>query len=149
MESAIIAPIIALFPFMSRFQTWYHAHSPRGQWTLGCAGVIFVVTLCLYALGLFSYVARPQLTLKPPAATIVLAVPTIAAVPTYPAATAQATFVLPVSTLDSTPTQAPIPTRAPPTITPTPTLGFGASPAAETTTPNATLFFELSQTRTP
>jgi len=133
---------------MSRFQTWYHAHSSRGQWALGCAGVIFVVTLCLYGLGLFSYIARPALTVKPPAATIVLAIPTIEQA-TFAPPTVPPTFALPGSTLDATPTQAPIPTRAPPSETPLPTLGPGESPAVFTTTPNATLFFELAQTPQP
>lgn len=133
---------------MTRFQNWFRAQSPRGQWAVGCAGVAVVVSVCLYSLGLASYFARPTLVATPPAATIVMAMPTVER-PTFTIPTAAPTFALPASTLQATPTQAPIPTRAPPTETPTPLLGPDGLPLPITGTPDATLFFQLAQTPQP
>lgn len=134
---------------MTRFQRWFNAQTPRGQWSAGCAGVIAVIALCLYGLGLFSYVARPTLVAIPPVATVVYTVPAVAP-PTFVVPTAAPpTFALPGSTLVATPTQAPIPTRSPPTETPTPLLGPDGLPIPLTTTPDATQAFELSQTPQP
>jgi len=134
---------------MSRFQNWFRAQSSRGQWLAGCAGVAVVISICLYSLGLASYFARPTLVATPPVATIVMVIPTVAR-PTFVVPTAAPpTFALPVSTLPATPTQAPIPTRAPPTETPTPLLGPDGLPIPITETPDATLFFQLAQTPQP
>lgn len=134
---------------MSRLSNWFHAQPPRKQWLAGCASVAGVVTLCLYGMGLFSFLARPTLVATPAAATVVFAIPTTQPRPTFSVPTAAPTFVLPGSTLIATPTQAPIPTRAPPTETPTLLLGPDGSPIPFTATPDATLFFQLSQTRQP
>lgn len=131
---------------MTRFQRWFHAQTPRGQWAAGCAGIVAVVSLCLYGLGLFSYFARPTLVATPPVATIIFDIATVER-PTFAVPTVRPTFALPGSTLVSTPTQAPIPTRAPPTETPTPILGPDGLPI--TATPDATQAFELSQTPPP
>ncbi|MCC7165794.1 MAG: hypothetical protein IT331_25075 [Anaerolineae bacterium] len=133
---------------MTRFQNWFRAQPPRGQWVVGCAGVAVVVSVCLYSLGLASFLARPALIATPPAATIVMAVPTVER-PTFVAPTVAPTFILPASTLQATPTQAPIPTRAPPTETPTPLLGPDGLPLPITDTPDATLYFQLAQTPQP
>lgn len=134
---------------MTRFRNWFRTLSPRGQWGAGCAGIVIVITACLYSLGLFSYLVRPTLVTTPPAATIVFVIPTPVPRPTFAAPTSPPTLVLPGSTLPATPTQAPIPTRAPPTDTPTPLLGPDGLPLPTTTTPDATLFFELAQTPQP
>jgi hypothetical protein len=133
---------------MSRIFRWFNAQSPRGQWVAGCAGVLGIVSLCLYSLGLISYLARPQIVTTPPAATVVLTVSTVVR-PTFAAPTVLPTLALPGSTLESTPTQAPIPTRAPPTETPTLLLGPDGSPIPFTATPDATLFFQFAQTPRP
>ncbi len=139
---------------MTRFSNWFKTRSPRGQWAAGCVGVVTIVMSCLYFLGLASYLARPTLLTTPPAATIVIVIPTVQR-PTFAAPTAPPTFVLPGATLPATPTQAPIPTRAPPTETPAFILDPNGTPitvtpiADETATPDATLFFQLSQTRQP
>jgi len=133
---------------MIRFQRWFAAKSPRGQWTLGCAGVLGVVALCLYGLGIASYFARPSLVATPSVSTVVFAISTIER-PTFAAPTPAPTLVLPGSTLVATPTQAPIPTRAPPTETPTLPLGPDGNPVTLTPTPDATQFFQLAQTPQP
>lgn len=123
---------------MSRLRYWFHSLSPRGQWTAGCVGVVLIVTGCLYVLGLTSFVMRPVLVATPPPATVVLALPTLAPPPTITAPTAPPTLDLPASTLVATPTQAPIPTRAPTstaTITPTLILDANGTPIFLTVTP--------------
>lgn len=119
---------------MNRFRNWFHALSSRRQWATGCAGIIFVVTLCLYSLGFVSLMVRPTLVATPPPATVVLQIPTVA-LPTYIIPTAPPTLNLPASTLEATPTQAPIPTRAPtntPTETPTFMLDANGTPIVPT-----------------
>jgi hypothetical protein len=135
---------------MNRLKRWFGTRSPRGQWTAGCAGVLAVISLCLYSLGLVSYIMRPTLVATPSVATVVFAVPTVSR-PTFAAATVPPTLALPGSTLEATPTQAPIPTNAPPTETETPTLALDANgnPIPITTTPDATEFFHLAQTAQP
>lgn len=97
---------------------------------------MLVVTACLYGLGLMSFLARPTLLATPPAATVLIQIPTIAP-RTVVAPTALPTLNLPGSTLVATPTQAPIPTRAPtntPTITPTLLLDENGTPIFPTET---------------
>jgi hypothetical protein len=122
---------------MNRLRNWFNALSSRRQWTAGCAGIVLIVTGCLYVLGLVSFVIRPTLVATPPPATLVLKVPTVAH-PTLIFPTAPPTLVLPVSTLVATPTQAPIPTNAPtntPTETPTLLLDANGTPIFPTATP--------------
>lgn len=133
---------------MNRFNRWFGAQSPRGQWAVGCAGVLGIIALCLYGLGLVSYIVRPTLVSKPSVATVVFAVPTVER-PTFAAATVLPTLALPGSTLVATPTQAPIPTYSPPTATETPTLALDANGNPITTTPDATQFFQAAQTPKP
>ena len=113
--------------FMNRLRNWFHALTPRRQWATGCAGVVLLVTSCLYGLGVFSFFVRPTLVATPPPATVVMQIPTLV-VPTYVPPTAPPTLFLPASTLIATPTQAPIPTRAPPTETPTLMLDANGTP---------------------
>ncbi len=98
---------------------WFAAQSPRGQLYSGCL-VILVLTSCLlYSLGAASLIIRPYLFPSPVAVTTVIPIvrpPTLAPTPTP---LPPSTLALPGSTLVATPTQAPIPTRAP-TDTPTP-----------------------------
>jgi hypothetical protein len=134
---------------MSRLSNWFEVQSPRKQWAAGCAGIVGVVALCLYGLGLVSYMVRPTLVATPPAATVVFVISTLQPRPTFSPPTIPPTFALPGSTLPATPTQAPIPTRAPPTETPTLVLGPDGSPIPFTATPDATVFFQLAQTPQP
>lgn len=140
-----IAPIILKFPVMARFQNWFRKQSTRGQWAVGCAGIVLVTTACLYSLGLVSYFVRPTLLAAPPAATIVFAIPTVER-PTFVVPTVRPTIVLPGSTLEATPTQAPIPTRAPPTETPFFILDPNGTPITITPLPSTTPTFENTQT---
>lgn len=118
-------------------RSWFHALTPRRQWAAGCAGIVLLVALCLYSLGLVSFLVRPVLVATPPPATVVLQIPTVAQ-PTFVMPTAPPTLALPGSTLVATPTQAPIPTRAPtntPTETPTLLLDANGTPIFPTATP--------------
>lgn len=123
---------------MTRFANWFSALSPRGQSAVGCAGILAVVALCLYGLGLVSFVVRPALVTTPPPSTVVVSIPTVAR-PTFVPPTALPTLILPASTLEATPTQAPIPTRAPDTPTPEVTIDPNATPEPVTVTPEGTL----------
>lgn len=106
---------------MSRLLSWLDARSPLGQWVASCLGIITIVTVCLYTLGLGSYLIRPSLAAPTqPPATVVITLPTVPLeTPVTP--TLFPTLDLPGSTLEATPTQAPVPTRLP-TSTPTPVL---------------------------
>ena len=122
---------------MMRLRNWFHALTPRRQWAAGCAVVVLIVASCLYGLGLTSYVVRPTLVATPPLATVVMQIPTVA-LPTYVSPTVPPTLDLPASTLVATPTQAPIPTRAPtntPTITTTLQLDANGTPIFPTVSP--------------
>ncbi|MBI4674371.1 MAG: hypothetical protein HY741_22230 [Chloroflexi bacterium] len=122
---------------MTRLQNWFNTQSPRRQWAAGCAGIVLIVALCLYSLGLVSLLVRPALVATPPPATVVLQMPTVVQ-PTFVLPTAPPTLALPGSTLIATPTQAPIPTRAPtntPTETPTLLLDENGTPIFPTVTP--------------
>lgn len=123
---------------MIRFQNWFRTRSPRGQWAAGCAGVVLVVTVCLYGLGIASYFTRPLLVTTPAAATVVFAIPTLSPRPTFAPPTIPPTLALPGSTLQATPTQAPIPTRAPPTETPLTILDPNGTPITVTPSPSET-----------
>lgn len=121
---------------MLRLRNWFHTLSLRQQWATGCAGIVVMVTACLYGLGLVSYFARPALLATPPPATVLFQIPTLAP-QTILAPTAPPTLNLPASTLVATPTQAPIPTRAPTntaTITPTLELDANGTPIFPTLT---------------
>lgn len=134
---------IACVSFMIRFQNWFHAQSPRGQWVAGCAGIVVVITLCLYGLGLFSYVARLTLVATPLVETVVITLPTVPQRPTFSPSSIPPTLALPGSTLQATPTQAPIPTRAPPTETPLFILDPNGTPITVTPLPSETPVFGL------
>lgn len=131
---------------MTRFKLWYQSQSPRGQWIAGCAGVILIIAICLYGLGLFGYLARPILVSKPSSATVVVAIPTPVQAATFVPPTAPPTLALPNSTLLATPTQAPIPTRAPPTETPLFILDENGTPITITPLPSTTPGLEVTQT---
>jgi len=121
---------------MLRLRNWFYALSQRQQWVVGCAGVILIISGCLYGLGLISFIARPALLATPPPATVLIQRPTIAPSVIF-APTAPPTLQLPTSALVATPTQAPIPTRAPtntPTITPTLELDANGTPIFPTLT---------------
>ncbi|MBI5030533.1 MAG: hypothetical protein HZB51_08395 [Chloroflexi bacterium] len=111
--------------------------SPNQQVAYGCLIIILIGTATLYCVGTFAMVMRPSLATRPPTPTQVI-LPTL--VPTLtPVAP---TFInLPKGTLISTPTQAPIPTREPPTLTPTVDLTNPAPTLSVTTT--------ITVTRTP
>lgn len=132
---------------MTRFQNWFQTRSPRGQWAMSCAGVVAIVSFCLYGLGLASYVARPLLVTTPPMATVVFVFPTAEPRPTILFPTAPPTFALPGSTLEATPTQAPLPTRAPPTATTEFILDPEGTPM--TVTPSPELTSLANETQTP
>lgn len=117
---------------MTRFRNWFQARSPRGQWAVGCAVTVLVVTLCLYSLGFASFLVRPALVTTPPPETVVVSIPTAVVRPTFAPPTAPPSIILPGSTLEATPTQAPIPTRVPPTNTPLYILDPGGTPVTIT-----------------
>jgi hypothetical protein len=93
---------------------WITSLSPAQQLGYGCVGVMMVGALVLYCLAGAAWVARPALLQRPPTPTELVR-PTLAPTPTQ---IVQPTIgSLPRTTLVATPTQAPIPTREPPTPT--------------------------------
>lgn len=125
---------------MNCIQRWFEAQSPLGQWAAGCAIVIAIVSLCLYGLGLTGFLLRPILVTTPPAATVVINIPTVIRQPPS-SPTALPTLLLPGSTLEPTPTQAPVPTPVPtdtPTIVPLPLVTIELTATAETLSPQVT-----------
>ena len=103
----------------------------------GCLITVIAGALVMYCAGTISIVLRPALLQHSTATEIVH--PTLVSTPTQ----AAPTFMnLPAGTLQATPTQAPIPTREPATITPTvdltnpaptPTAKASGAPATRTT----------------
>jgi len=100
----------------------------------GCLGVIFIATAMLYCVGTLSLIVRPAFQRTP---TIT---PTTRPTQTMTATLGPPTLInLPRGTLLATPTQAPIPTRETPTLTPTVDLTNPAPVITGTVTVTATL----------
>lgn len=95
-------------------QGWFSNLTPTQQLGYGCIAIVVFGALVLYCAGTISILVRPFLSQRATPTDIIR--PTLQATPTQ----AHPTFIiLPPGTLLATPTQAPIPTREPPTITPT------------------------------
>jgi hypothetical protein len=93
---------------------WLSRLSPNQLLGYGCLLTVIAGALVMYCAGTISLVLRPTLLQRSTPTEIVH--PTTVATPTQ----AAPTFMnLPPGTLKATPTQAPIPTREPPTVTPT------------------------------
>lgn len=127
-------------------------HTRRGFWdlpphhqiTYGCLGVVLIATTVLYCVGFFSVMIRSSF---PQPAT-----PTLALIPTTaPSATLgpPTLITLPRGTLIATPTQAPIPTRETPTLTPTVDLTNPAPTLTGTITGTVRATLTITGTRTP
>jgi len=94
-------------------RSWLFSLSPGQQLGYGCLVIAIVGAMVLYCGGTISLLARPLLQRSTPTE---LVRPTLVPTPTQ----AQPTFInLPPGVLLATPTQGPIPTREPPTPTPT------------------------------
>jgi hypothetical protein len=107
----------------------------------GCLVIAVITIAVLYCVGSISFIVRPSLLERPATPTVVprtvLAAPPTQALPTL--------IDLPRGTLQATPTQAPIPTREPATLTPT---IDPANPAPViTTTITSTLRVTITPTR--
>jgi len=114
-------------------RSWLASLSPNHQGDLGqqlgygCLVIVIAGTLVLYCAGTISLVARPLLLQRSTPTELVR--PTLVPTPTQ----APTTFInLPPGTLLATPTQGPIPTREPPTVTPTVDLTNPAPTASVT-----------------
>jgi hypothetical protein len=93
---------------------WLSRFSTNQLLGYGCLITIIAGAMVMYCAGTISIVLRPTLLQRSTPTEIVH--PTLISTPTQ----AVPTFLnLPPGTLQATPTQAPIPTREPPTITPT------------------------------
>jgi len=117
--------------------------SPNQQVGYGCLAIILIGTAVLYCAGSVSWFVRPSLLDRPPTPTFI-APATLAPTPTQ----VLPTFInIPKGTLVSTPTQAPIPTREPATLTPTVDLTNPAPTVSITATNSLTRTVTLTPTR--
>ncbi len=108
-------------------RSWLASLSLNQQLGYGCLAIIIAGTLVMYCAGTISFVARPLLLQRSTPTELVR--PTLVPTPTQ----APTTFInLPPGTLLATPTQGPIPTREPPTVTPTVDLTTPAPTASVT-----------------
>ena len=93
---------------------WLVRLSPNQLLGYGCLIILIAGALVMYCAGTVSIVLRQSLAQRSTPTALVR--PTLASTPTQ----MQPTFLnLPPGRLQATPTQAPIPTREPPTVTPT------------------------------
>lgn len=120
---------------------WSHL-SPNQQIGYGCLAIIVISSLVMYCAGTVSILMRPSLIPRAPTPTLITRA-TLGATPTKP----PPTFIyLPGGTLLPTPTQAPIPTREVPSLTPTPEV-VETLPLTTLTPPGGTT--RATPTRTP
>ena len=119
---------------------WLSKLSPNQLLGYGCLITIIAGAMVMYCAGTISIVLRPTLLQRSTPTEILR--PTLVATPTQ----AAPTFLnLPPGTLQATPTQAPIPTREPPTITPTVDLTNPAPTAKASLSPTR----KVTATATP
>ncbi len=118
---------------------WWASLSAGQQLGYGCFAIVMIGAFVMYCAGTISWLARPALTQREPTPTMMArstVVPTLTLVPP--------TFIkVPGGTLVATPTQMSIPTRVPPSLTPTVDLTNPAPAITTTVTLTATV------TRTP
>ncbi|MCX7838321.1 MAG: hypothetical protein N2559_02550 [Anaerolineae bacterium] len=122
--------------------------SPNQQLAYGCLAIAVIASLVMYCLGTVSILVRSSFVPRAPTPTLVTPSLLGGATPTQRPATI---ITLPPGTLLATPTQAPIPTREPPTPTLTPTVEmFGTVPLTNTlVVPASATRVAPTPTRTP
>lgn len=119
---------------------WFGALSPKHQIGYGCLAIIALSALLLYCVGAATVLVRPIIAERAVNSPTPIIRPTLVPTPTQQV---QPTFIqLPPGKLVATPTQAPMPTREPPTVTPTTEIVNGM-----TVTPSPSPTAKTSPTR--